>query len=190
MRKIIFQQFLIIALVSFPQFSFGQLLKEEVRTLVKLAMFNEALWPHGYVANQETLNDFLLLEFKIDTLQAKGLEEFIFLSISPVFQNPTSISLDRIPIVPENCREYILVITRRGKSVFKLKGFHINEFPYFLMLLKELKYPHLNSHKQFVNNYFVEKLDLSCLYKASKASRLTKDKFGCLSTCSELTTTH
>lgn len=189
MRKLL-KGMIFIALCVIPISLQGQIKKEELPLLVNLSIFQEVLWPSGYELNQQNLNNFLDLNFKIDTLNSRGIQGFLFLSISPVFGNPKNIPLDSIPIVPENCEEYIIAINKKTKKVFKLKGFRMNEFSYFLDLLNELNYSHLSSSKNFYRYYYVENIDLECLYKASRNRKKYASKFPCLSSCSELVTTH
>jgi hypothetical protein len=140
--------------------------------------------------DKKYLDDFLELEFKMDTLNTVGFENFIFLSINPNPENPRNISLERIQVIPNSCKEFIVAIDKKSKSLYRLKGFVYNDFLVFMDFLKALGYLFLSSSRKFIKNYQVSQLDLEYLYSAFKPNRLRMSRYSCLRNCSQIYTTH
>ena len=167
----------------------GQTPNRETDFLVKLSLFQETIRPEKYVSEQESLNNFLRLGFKIDTLQSTDFADFTFLRIDPNFRNPENIPIPELPLLIGNCDAFIVAFN--GRTIYRLKGFRVNDFPYFLGKLKSLNYYKISSYWGFVNNYEVNGLDLRCLYKAFKRPiNINKIKHKCLLSCAELISTH
>lgn len=168
---------------------YGQTLNRETDILVKLSLFQETIMPEKYVSEQESLNNFLRLGFKIDTLQSTDFTNITFLRIDPNFRNPENIPIPELPLLIGNCDAFTVALN--GRTIYRLKGFRVNDFPSFLDKLKSLNYSNVNSYRGFVKNYEVHGLDLGCLYKAFKRPiNINKTKHKCLLSCSELVTTH
>jgi len=177
---------LIIVLFLYQDFIYAQTRKEEVDFLVKLTLFQEASGTKGYISNYKALGDFLKLEYKMDTLKSEGFDDFIFISVNPIFSNPKNISFEDGPFLIDNCKEFIIALNIRGRTIYKMKGFIHNDFSSFFTTLKYFNYPNLNSSKHFIKNYSVERLDLGCLYNAYANYSIDKNKYPCLLTCSEV----
>jgi hypothetical protein len=186
MKKTIAISSLIFFLIAFQNSSFAQIMKAELNLLVKLSIFQESTGTRGYVVTSDYLQDFLQLEFKIDTLTYSGFEGFVFVSVLPDPIDTKNIDVEKLQIIPNNCQEYILAIDKSVKKVYRLKGFFINDFPSFLMTLTKRHYSDVNSYKAFVENYSIEKLDLGCLYQAFKSYSIDRVKYPCLRACGQL----
>lgn len=159
--------------------------QQEIDFLIKVVLYQEAGGTLNYTSDYYLLGDFLKLNFNIDTLEEEGLSDFLFLEINPRYENPHNINFSDGPFLLDNCTELIVAVHKRGRSIYKLKGFRNNDFQNFIRALKFLNYPYVNSKKQFVKNYFVEKLDLKCLYKVFSTYSIEKGKYKCLNNCSD-----
>ena len=71
--------------------------------------------------------------------------------------------------------DFILVSDEKGYWCYRLKGFSDNQFRLFLQHLKEKNYDNIGREQAFLKNYWVEELDLACLYKGHK--RLKKEYY-------------
>ena len=54
-----------------------------------------------------------------------------------------------------------------AKSLFRLKGFRVNDFSSFFNDVRFSRYV-LRAERRFLNQFFVENLDLKCLYRQNK----------------------
>jgi hypothetical protein len=164
--------------------------EKEVEFLIKTSLFAEAGGTKNYVANQAAFENFLKLDFRIDTIEQVGFEDFVFLSVDPVYKNPQNVSLEEGPILLDNCDRFVVGIHRKGRTIYKLKGFRNSDFPNFISALKNLNYPNVSSYKKFKSHYSVQGLDLGCLYKAFKNYSSDKGKYPCLKNCSDAYFSH
>jgi hypothetical protein len=158
--------------------------RDELDFLIKLTLFQNASGTKNYSPNYILLCDFLKLNFKMDTLESKGFDDFLFIRISSEFENPQNIDFKDGPILIANCKEFIVAIN--GRTVYRLKGFNENDFPVFLSTLKYFKYSNLSSMGRSTKYYSVTNLDLVCLYRAAMSFSIDKFKYPCLSTCAEV----
>lgn len=180
----------VLCIVLISEVSCAQRLnKEDLLFLIKLTLFEESVGSKDYVANHKSLKTFLQLAFQVDTLETIGFFDYTFLRIGPEYESPGHIFINDGPFLLDNCDGYVVAVYRRAvsnRSIFKIKGFTQNDFPFLLKNMERLGYESLSSRKQFVNGYFVESLDLKCLYAAAKRFSLDYNKYPCLKDCSGL----
>ena len=168
---------------------FGQSKHAEISFVIKLLLFQESP-TSGIEMNKELLADFLQMDVDWDTLKSENFDDYIFLSVSPTLKNPNNLSVEHFPIVPDNCKEYVVALSKDIGAFYRLKGFKINDFPSFIADLRDDQYFKLESYKSFKKHFHVDNLDLGCLYKAFKDYGRDTEKYPCLSRCRDLMSTH
>lgn len=182
---------LVIIIVFFKsEFVYCQISNDEISFLVKLTLYQEASGTKHYKSNEESLDKFMQLQFEVDTLEEEGFDDFIFLTINPIYQNPYNISIEEGPFLASNCKEYILAVHKGGRILYRLKGFAKNDFSSFLQTLQNSGYKKINSHRSFAKTYSVKGLDLGCLFLAYRNYEFDSDKHPCLKHCGEMIYTH
>ena len=170
-----------------PNLSYSQeISQEEVSFIIKLTLFQESSGTKHYVANSKTLSDFMSLEFSIDTLEQKGFTDYIFFSINPKFKNPDNVTFEEGPFLVDNCEQYVVAMHTRGRTVYRLQGFAHNDFPSLLFSLKEGGYDDIGSLRKFVRNYYIDGIDLECLFRGFKSFNFDKNTYPCLLDCGDI----
>jgi hypothetical protein len=129
-------------------------------------------------------------EFTVDTLEQKGFDDFIFVSIVPKNKKSDEETFSEGPFLVTNCRGYIVAVHRGGRSIYRLGGFAKNDFASFVQSLKLNGYKNVNSRGSFIRHYEVDGIDLGCLFSATKSLSIDKTKYPCLIRCGELVLAH
>lgn len=174
--------------VSFFSSVNAQLKEETKDLLIRLTLFKESIGT-GETVDANLLNNFLKVGLEYETLKQKGFRHIDFFAISPSIDTK-GIPSDSLPLVASNCDEYVVAIDRWSLNVYRLKGFRGNDFYKLIRLLENRDYFDLGRKRRFVNRYYVERLDLGCLFDAYKANSFDRKKYPCLRSCWELVTTH
>lgn len=185
LRVLLFVTAFLIASRSFSQ-TRGE---SELHFMLKLLIYQETVTKGVFLGNQ-TFNTVMSVDFTFDTLKSIGISSYDFISISSNYSIPNSVSKDKLPLIPNNCDEYVVAVSKGLGIIFRLKGFKINDFSSFIAYLREDDEEARKSMKRFLKDCEVEGLDLICLFKASRGISLDIDKFPCMKSCSDLFSTH
>ncbi len=122
------------------------------------------------------LNDTLL--FKAELLNSKGFKDFFFIKVATLHigladflqYGATELKETNFDFSKYYYFEFILAYDIIGNRFYKLKGFTKNEFDLFYfeygISARSWEHKNLRIKKQFIENYYVESLDLECLFEA------------------------
>ena len=97
-------------------------------------------------------------------LQARGFNNVVFFSIN---LSHDTIANNTFSYRVGNNYDYNFIFGYNiiNHTIYKLKGFEINDFGALYNFLKKDNLPdHLEPAKNFIKNFYVDKLDLYCLY--------------------------
>ena len=179
---------IILALVCNSVFSQN---RKKIETSVKLnvVQFNNRLFnKNEYIKMFSIINNDKLC--KIEELKSKGFSDIIFYKVDyPDSFIDIILKLDLKRLDTEkiqdiikwyNTEEFILAYNIKSEKVYKLKGFNINDYgdlvtEYWINLSDDDRKIFKNK-KKFLENYYVEDLDLKCLYSCSKKRNNKKCK--------------
>lgn len=158
----------------------------EKEFLIKLELYKNTEASRSAVYNRATLDKFLLLHFSFDTLAFEGFDYiFSFLKIASEKNKFQVNARDSVPMLSFLCNEYVIAINKIDGSIYKLKGFAVNDFNELMNFMKSQRYSNLQTRRKFVAHYKIEGVDLNCLYKAYEKM----DKENC-SGCPPVITLH
>lgn len=152
-----------------------------INTLTKLQLIPEIAAWNNCKLNIDIVNKVLKAPIPIKILQSDGFDDFIF----------TFIEMGEIDIVIEDlrimggCKGFILAIDTLNIEIYRIAGFYENDNIKFLHYLKRQSYPFMRCAKSFSKNYFIEGVDLKCLYHAAKKKSRDTNKYPCLKYCGE-----
>jgi len=140
------------------------------------------------------------IDLHFDTLKTNGFGSgYTFLSVvayksnKPFNQNAIAYKVKKeieyMDIPVNNCEGYTLCINNNNGKSYRIQGFNGCDL---LSLIREIQVQYLGemkkklSDKQFLNNYNVSGVDLSCLYNALKSGSDNWDKYLCIRPCEDI----
>ena len=141
------------------------------------------------------------IDIKLDTLKSKRFDElgydFYLLSLNnlKILKNLNDEEEDYLLLSTGKFDTFIIGINSKTGKSYRLSGFNGNDFFSLLADITEdpNSYPIFNqkiSHKYFLNNFEVEKLNFKCLYEALRSKKIDRGKYPCLKRCSDPIVTH
>lgn len=154
--------------------------------LIKMTLFYEASGNKDYKINNESFNIFLQYIFQMEEIKQNSFTDFVFIKINPAYKVPDNISVINGPFLAGNCDEYLVAVSKNGKTIYRLKGFSDNDFLSFYNNLVYLKYKKIKSSKSMHKNYYVKGLDLECLYQSQISRKKNLNTSKCLAPCSNI----
>jgi len=132
--------------------------------------------------------EFIIEPLSYKLLNSKGFSKHIYF-----FEIPLSF-LQKKNLIYIYDYSFILAYNARTETIYRLKGFRLNDFPKFLSDTKNgnnIDYytasaKDLQSANKFAKSFFIEGLDMKCLYKSAISVTKHKLKFSCLRPAEEI----
>lgn len=122
---------------------------------------------------------------EIKFLNASGFSDLIFLAVH-IYDLDSSRQIDTTNASPFSC-EYVIGYNKKVNSTYLLKGFVKNDFESFYLYEIPNHYKHSPkgklAHQSSLNDYFIEHIDLVCLYNCTIAQR--KSSCNCCISCKQ-----